>query len=1259
MDLGGHIEYPWDGGEPRASEDPEPEDELSLVELTYDGFDRYLESTPQDQLEDQMEESPSMSDRQLQEPIQAHALEIRLPRSSLLNPRSQYEGWNPPLEVTSERAALGMLMDSLDQDPISTPGGFIEFELDSFSIYVNSKKYPWEFRPPHSLTARQSSGTLYFDGILSNGHTKHYVQRVPFSELPIGNYGPSRATVGGDIWIRSVRNESSDIYYRLKNPSVEYARFYEPFLWVADFGKHVVDYCGGMRANRRQVSLGNFKQAFIEWLDHVHHGSSAFHTWHAAHGSDDYRTSVMAYVDYLWKEVNGVLGYQAAASLQLFKEIKFLTQYEPAVRCMPNSDGIAPTIVTPYIYDCFAHMRLGRMLCPVEPGNDCELLNQPIPEGTKFEPMMLERWPKTQHVRHPSILQSQTHKDLILSIVPGDTISTPRDNEDTGTKWKREGAAGYVDDNRWFALVQKVHVDQKYGSRTFDVIWLYKPVDTPCCRMKYPWSNELFLSDHCSCAEGRISARVHENEVLAKHMVHWFGKPETCIGDYEFFIRQTYMVDYRRWVKLSEMHMWCNHIHAPPPAHTVGDTVLAVLAKDDKFAEVFEVVELPSEYERPYARLRRLQRRSDVDVGSKLARPNELVYTDHVVDVSVSWILGKCMVRFFLVDESIPVPYSRDGTANVFYITHRLEQRQDQQVCVPFQPHEFPPSLRQGFDPSQRMFPKLRGLDLFCGSGNFGRGLEEAGAVDMCWTNDIWDTAIHTYMANTPCNTRPFLGSVDDLLLSALEGNYSDEVPCPGEVDFIAGGSPCQGFSLLTENKACNSQVKNRSLVASFASFVDFYRPKYGILENVPSIVQGRHNRTEDVFSQLICAIVGMGYQTQVILGDSWAYGAPQSRSRVFLSFAAPDCDLPEAPRPSHSHYDGVKSRHLGTMSNGEPFVQRSFEPTAFKFVSAAEATADLPDILDGKADSCIAFPDHRLSIGFVPRLHEQCKLIPTQPHGMNFVKAWNEGRGVLTESERAWFPDGTRAGPLSKGWGRVHPHGVFSTITTCCSPTDARIGRALHWRENRPLSIMEARRAQGFPDDEVLIGSTTDQWKLVGNSVTRQMSLALGIQLRQAWLSTHEKSQAATGPGLARDYEIDISLADREATSSSHETSDSKETGVSHWSDTTASGSICEVVTGEAGSKKRPPAHEIGPDSRPPPKVQRLVHTTIATLQGDMTRYTPSLTSSGLLGSIGDPHEDSSTINGHPGSYRASTIPRKDKLKMPYSDEDDEEDIA
>jgi DNA (cytosine-5)-methyltransferase 1 len=752
---------------------------------------------------------------------------------------------------------------------------------------------------------------------------------------------------------------------------------------------------------------------------------------------------------------------------------------------------------------CFGHSEFGTLLEPLWPlGEDAGIeitKGGNLPDFKTAEELEKDEDNAAPHTnRRSSHVESSARtarRKMVNSIKPGDTISTPPDGAGTGTKWRKELAKGTTDDHRWFGVVQRVHESPGNHARSFDVIWLYRPVDTPCGKMVYPWSKELFLSDHCTCEEGR-DARVDEDEVLDCHNVDWFGAPETSTA--EFFVRQTYQVEQRRWVALERDHMTCNHDKSRRLEYTRGDTVLACAGNDER-TDVYEVVKVFRQGRNRFVRLQRLIRRSELQPHKPSVPPNELVYTEQVVVMKLQRILSKCIVRFFEVGEPIPCPYDRNGTANVFFVTHRLENG----LCVPIPSHNRPTTMRQGFDPKKRV-EKLRGLDLFCGSGNFGRGLEEGGVVDMRWTNDIWTEAIHTYMANASHHTKPFLGSVDDLLRCAIEGNAARGVPRRGEVDIISGGSPCQGFSLITNDKGNDRQKKNRSLVASFASFVDFYRPKYGVLENVVSIVQTGRGREEDAFSQLVCAIVGMGYQAQLTLGDAWSYGAPQSRSRVFLYFAAADQRLPEPPRSSHSHFDGVKSRGLGRMSNGEAFVSRSFGPTPFKFVSAAEATADIPDIQDAKPEYCVGYPDHRISLGVTSKSRHQYHQIPIQPYGMNFLKAWNNGHGTMTAAERELFPEtGFRVQKLSQGWGRVKPNSVFHTITTCVTPTDARTGRFLHWHQDRPVTILEARRAQGFLDHEVLVGTPASQYELVGNSVARPMALALGLQFREALMGS------------------------------------------------------------------------------------------------------------------------------------------------------------
>lgn len=1126
-------------------------------------------------------------------------IEVRLPKSTLVNPKSRFSGWTPPAPITKEYDAVANLMRILEAETDIYKEDFIEFELDQFSVYVHSQLYPYELRPLQHLCTRSSSDTFYFDGILAYGDSKYYVERVPFQKLPIGNYRVNNPTVGDQIWIQSRRNEGEkpERYYKLRKPAPEYERFHTGFLWIADLAKHVVDFCEHLASRNRPVALADFQQKFIIWLQEqdAHKTSPEFQKWRCKHPSDDYRTSVVANMEFIWKEVYGSLGEKFARSLQLFREIKNCTQYKPFAPVSDEKDDISPTIVTPYIHKCFMDAEYGSFLTPIAPRHGCQnpdpvirpdkaLIKTNVSHGGK-EPAM-----RSDTNSRRRSMTADPVREMIGNIKPGDTISTPQDDAKF-SKWKAEVAKSSVEDEpRWFGLVQKVHVSQK-GARSFDVIWLYRPVDTPCCRMVYPWSNELFLSDHCNC-EGSRTEKVDEDEVLAVHTVTWFGDPESTT---ELFVRQTYQAEHRRWVTLASHHMKCQHDKPEKFAYKAGDTVLATLTANEERTEPCEIVKIFKQGQNKFVRLRRLLRRAEVDPHAHAhAKRNEVVYTDDKVVLKAHEILGGCIVRFFRYDESIPTPYDRDGTANIFFMTHKLDENH---VCVPLD--EAPPTMRQGFNPKPKYkVPKLRGLDLFCGSGNFGRGLEEGGVVDMCWANDIWDKALHSYMANSSKNTKGLLGSVDDFLQHVLEGNYGD-FPRPGQVDIISGGSPCQGFSLITNDKKADKQKKNRSLVASFASFVDFYRPKYVILENVLNIVQTTKGREDDAFSQLICALVGIGYQTQIVLGDAWAYGAPQSRSRVFLIFAAPGFRLPDPPRPSHSHPPGVKGRSLGKTTSGEAFVSRSLELALFKFVSAGEATADLPCIHDAKADCSVGFPDHRISKGVTEKARLQQNRIPTHPYGINFWKAWNEGKGVMTTSERALFPPtGLRVtSKVSKGWGRINPGGLFQTVTTCLTPTDARVGTLMHWNDDRPITILEARRAQGFLDHEVLVGSPVDQYHLVGNSVARPMALALGLAFRKVWLGTlyddtivpiavEEAPRMAPDLALVSNVKIEEGIDWNDCSSLSAGTSDLQNAGQFDGSKTrtptasTPPTSVSETDTKLAvGSRKRPLWQALGDD--------------------------------------------------------------------------------
>ncbi|KAI2471560.1 S-adenosyl-L-methionine-dependent methyltransferase [Annulohypoxylon bovei var. microspora] len=1024
---------------------------------------------------------------------------VEIPRSTLIHPRSVFEGFIPPTIEVRERHALAELLEAkktqqLPQEEV----GHIEFDLEDFSIYTKAPIYPHELRPLQHLATRAASEHFYFDGVIRCGEKKFYLRKILFGQLPIGNYGSAEHTVGDQIWVRSDLNErrGDEIYYKLKKPSTEYLRYYEPFLWIADLAKHVLDYCDYLKSQHQRAILYDFKAQFGIWLEQKHTNSTAFRRWHSANRGNDFRGAVLANVNYIWKEAYG-LDPTIITWHEFWKEIKTFDRYKPNLafgqassdedseiigpkKGKRQKDGqVPPTIVTPYAYDLFSHMVFGNVLKRVNPSTIIQKKRSTFVQGNL---PVTERSP-------PAVKRTnQDRTAFISSIEVGDVISTHPDDEGTDTEWKQQKSKHYQGEHLWFGLVQKIHQSPK-GKRTFDVLWLYQPIDTPCGIMKYPYNNEIFLSNNCTCHHN--TAKVKASEILATHSVEWFGSPSTSA---EFFVRQTYLSDDCRWTTLKKEHLTC---------------------AEDRF-------HVKPSYKN-YVRLRKLKRRKDVDKNAPKSPPNEVVYTDQFVEISTDRIFRHCLVRAFYLKEEITSPYDHDGTGDMFFMTHReVEAEKGNMTYIPLD-MVLIRQVRQGFDPlSVPPAQKLQGLDLFCGGGNFGRGLEDGGGIEMHWANDIWREAIHTYMANSePGVCTPFFGSVDDLLLRALLGD-GDKIPRPGDVHFISAGSPCPGFSLLTPDRTTDDQRKNQSLVASFASYVDLYRPHYGILENVPQMVNSKNFRDACVFSQICCALVGLGYQVQVMFLDAWSFGAPQSRSRVFLCFSAPGLRMPKAPNPSHSHPPGTRLKKLGEMSCGRPFDRRILISTPFKYVSIRDAIGDLPDIQDAKPDFCPGFPDHRISAGLTPPIRKQLFAIPTQPWEMNFAKAWHGRPGmppVMTHIERAMYPpDGQeRVKKSAKGWGRVHPNKIFSTIATKCGPTDARIGCSNHWYQHRPLTVLEIRRAQGFRDDELLVGSPANQWRIAGNSVARQASLALGLAVREAWFGTLFDEPNVPQRGLAK----------------------------------------------------------------------------------------------------------------------------------------------
>lgn len=81
-------------------------------------------------------------------------------------------------------------------------------------------------------------------------------------------------------------------------------------------------------------------------------------------------------------------------------------------------------------------------------------------------------------------------------------------------------------------------------------------------------------------------------------------------------------------------------------------------------------------------------------------------------------------------------------------------------------------------------------------------------------------------------------------LASKLDEKDLSNLPLPGQVDFINGGPPCQGFSGMNRFNTSTWSKVQCEMILAFLSFADYFRPRYFLLENVRNFVSFNKGQT-------------------------------------------------------------------------------------------------------------------------------------------------------------------------------------------------------------------------------------------------------------------------------------------------------------------------------------------------------------------------------------------------------------------------------
>ena len=136
-------------------------------------------------------------------------------------------------------------------------------------------------------------------------------------------------------------------------------------------------------------------------------------------------------------------------------------------------------------------------------------------------------------------------------------------------------------------------------------------------------------------------------------------------------------------------------------------------------------------------------------------------------------------------------------------------------------------------------------IDLFSGCGGLSLGLHKAGwrglfAVEKC--TDAFETLKYNLIDNKtdPHFQWPKWLPIKNWEIDTLLENYSFQLSnLRNKIDLVAGGPPCQGFSMAGRRK--EDDVRNH-LVHSYIKFIELVHPKMLFFENVKGFTKEFNN---------------------------------------------------------------------------------------------------------------------------------------------------------------------------------------------------------------------------------------------------------------------------------------------------------------------------------------------------------------------------------------------------------------------------------
>ncbi|MCB1225319.1 MAG: DNA cytosine methyltransferase [Verrucomicrobiales bacterium] len=370
----------------------------------------------------------------------------------------------------------------------------------------------------------------------------------------------------------------------------------------------------------------------------------------------------------------------------------------------------------------------------------------------------------------------------------------------------------------------------------------------------------------------------------------------------------------------------------------------------------------------------------------------------------------------------------------------------------------------------------MRSIELFSGAGGLALGLEASGFEHVALVERNKD-ACATLRLNRP-QWNLIEADVRKVDFAGL-----------GPVDLVAGGPPCQPFSIGGKARGYDDQ---RDMFPAAVRAVRELRPKAFMFENVRGLLrQAFHDYVEYVRLQLTYPdfptsqniswdanlrrlqkhhtskgrINGLTYQVSIHLADAADYGVPQRRHRVFFVGFRSDLDAKWFfPAPVSSSEELLRQKYVtGSYWREHGLSGLEVPPANLR----AKVSRVAPDSL---FQTCTRWKTVRDALVGLPHPKNDSDHLNHvyQPGAKSYPghtgSPWDEPAKALKAGDHG-VPGGENM--LNYGNGKV-----------------------------RYFSVRESARIQTFPDEYMFSGSWTESMRQLGNAVPVALAQAVASSI-------------------------------------------------------------------------------------------------------------------------------------------------------------------